>query len=50
MTIDAGLRAGHFDAAEQVLQERVALRAGKEDRFAASRFGQLSRARRIPAQ
>jgi tetratricopeptide (TPR) repeat protein len=50
MTIDAGLRAGHFDAAEQVLQERLALRAGREDRFAATRFDQLSRARRIPAQ
>ncbi|NNK15972.1 MAG: tetratricopeptide repeat protein, partial [Sulfitobacter sp.] len=50
MTIDAGLRAGHFDAAEQVLLERLALRAGKEDRFAATRFDQLSRARRIPAQ
>ena len=50
MTIDAGLRAGHFDAAEQVLLERLALRAGKEDRFAATRFAQLTRARRIPAQ
>lgn len=50
MTIDAGLRAGHFDAAEQVLQERLSLRAGREDRFAATRFKQLTRARRIPAQ
>ncbi|MFK7837740.1 MAG: tetratricopeptide repeat protein [Sulfitobacter sp.] len=50
MTIDAGLRAGHFDAAEQVLLERLALRAGNEDRFTATRFDQLSRARRIPAQ
>ena len=50
MTIDAGLRAGHFDAAETVLMERLALRAGKEDRFAATRFEQISRARRIPAQ
>ncbi len=50
ITIDAGLRAGHFDAAEQVLQERLALRAGHEDRFTATRFDQLSRARRIPAQ
>jgi tetratricopeptide (TPR) repeat protein len=50
MTIDAGLRAGHFDAAEQILQERLTLRAGFEDRFAATRFDQLSRARRIPAQ
>ena len=50
MTIDAGLRAGHFDAAEEVLQQRLALRAGHEDRFTATRFDQLSRARRIPAQ
>jgi len=50
ITIDAGLRAGHFEAAEKVLQERLALRAGHEDRFTATRFDQLSRARRIPAQ
>ncbi len=50
ITIDAGLRAGHFDGAEQVLQERLTLRAGREDRFAATRFAQLSRARSIPAQ
>lgn len=50
MTIDAGLRAGHFDAAEKILLDRLALRAGHEDRFAATRFDQLSRARRIPAQ
>ncbi|MEW9919564.1 tetratricopeptide repeat protein [Marimonas sp. MJW-29] len=50
MTIDAGLRAGHFDAAEQVLLERLALRGGREDRFAATRFDQIARARRIPAQ
>ena len=50
MTIDAGLRAGHFDAAEQILLDRLRLRAGREDRFAATRFAQLSRARAIPAQ
>ncbi len=50
MTIDAGLRAGHFEAAEQVLQDRLTLRAGMEDRFAATRFDQLSRAQLIPAQ
>ena len=50
MTIDAGIRAGHFDGAEQLLMDRLALRAGKEDRFAATRFEQLTRARRIPAQ
>ncbi|MEP5731737.1 MAG: tetratricopeptide repeat protein [Sulfitobacter sp.] len=50
MTIDAGLRAGHFEASEQILMERLALRAGNEDRFTATRFEQLTRARRIPAQ
>ena len=50
MTIDAGLRAGHFDATETILLDRLALRGGKEDRFAATRFDRLSRARRIPAQ
>lgn len=50
MTIDAGLRAGHFDATEQILLDRLALRAGQVDRFAETRFDQLSRSRRIPAQ
>ncbi|MGC1497010.1 MAG: tetratricopeptide repeat protein [Sulfitobacter sp.] len=50
MTIDAGLRAGHFDATETILLERLALRAGHEDRFTATRFDRLSQARSIPAQ
>ncbi|QFT57555.1 hypothetical protein FIU94_01855 [Sulfitobacter sp. THAF37] len=50
ITIDAGLRAGHFDATEQIMLDRLALRAGHADRFAESRFEQLSRLRRIPAQ
>jgi tetratricopeptide (TPR) repeat protein len=50
MTIDAGLRAGHLDRAEQILMERLALRDGHEDRYTATRFDRLSRARRIPAQ
>ncbi|GLT09318.1 tetratricopeptide repeat protein [Sulfitobacter porphyrae] len=50
MTIDAGLRAGHFHATEQILLDRLALRDGHADRFAESRFDQLSRMRRIPAQ
>ncbi|KIN61871.1 hypothetical protein Z946_727 [Sulfitobacter noctilucicola] len=50
MTIDAGLRASHFDAVEDMLNDRTALRAGKQDRFAATRFDQLAHARRIPAQ
>jgi len=50
MTIDAGLRGGHFEATETILLDRLALRAGHEDRFTATRFAQLSDARRIPAQ
>lgn len=50
MTIDAGLRAGHYDATEAVLLDRLAVRAGNEDRFTATRFAQLADARRIPAQ
>ncbi len=50
MTIDAGLRAGHFDDVEQILHERLALRAGHEDLFTATRFEQITHARRIPAQ
>jgi hypothetical protein len=50
ITIDAGLRAGRFDEAEEVLHERLALRAGREDRFTATRFQTISDARRIPAQ
>ena len=50
MTIDAGLRAGHFLETEQILLERLNLRAGHEDRFAATRFEHLERVRRIPAQ
>ena len=50
MTIDAALRAGHFDAAESILCQRRTLRNGTEDRFAATRMDQIERARRIPAQ
>jgi tetratricopeptide (TPR) repeat protein len=50
MTIDAGLRAGRIDQAEAILQERLAQRAGHEDRFTATRFASLADARRIPAQ
>ena len=50
MTIDAGLRAGRIDQTEAILAERVAQRAGHEDRFTASRFASLASARRIPAQ
>ncbi|MGB3245173.1 MAG: tetratricopeptide repeat protein [Sulfitobacter sp.] len=50
MTIDAGLRSGHFDATESILLERLSLRAGHEDRFTATRFARLNDIRRIPAQ
>ena len=50
MTIDAGLRAGRVDQTEVILNERLAQRAGKEDRFTATRFASLGEARRIPAE
>ena len=50
MTIDAGLRAGHVDATEAILRARLALRAGNEDRFTATRMAQLTDMRRIPAE
>ncbi|MEQ6250159.1 tetratricopeptide repeat protein [Sulfitobacter sp. HNIBRBA3233] len=50
MTIDAGLRAGRYDATETILKDRLYLRGGRFDRFATTRFEQLNRARRIPAQ
>jgi tetratricopeptide (TPR) repeat protein len=37
MTIDAGLRAGLLDQTEAILDERTALRAGRDDAFAAAR-------------
>ena len=37
ITIDAGIRAGCFDQAEQLLAERQAQRAGTEDAYAAAR-------------
>jgi len=50
ITIDAGLRAGQIDATEAMLQDRLALRGGHEDRFAALRFAKIEQARRIPAE
>ncbi|MEL6101167.1 MAG: tetratricopeptide repeat protein [Pseudomonadota bacterium] len=50
MTIDAGLRAGLADGAQAILEERIALRDGIEDRFAATRLADLAEMRRIPAQ
>ncbi|MDK3074882.1 tetratricopeptide repeat protein [Sedimentitalea sp. JM2-8] len=42
MTIDAGLRAGLLDQAEAMLDERRALRAGRDDAFAAARRDLIS--------
>lgn len=50
MTIDAGLRAGRTEQTETILSERMAQRAGHEDRFTATRFASLAQSRRIPAQ
>ncbi|UWR24223.1 tetratricopeptide repeat protein [Sulfitobacter sp. S190] len=50
ITIDAGLRAGRYDETEIILKDRLNLRGGNYDRFATTRFDQLHRARRIPAQ
>ncbi|MEM6305338.1 MAG: tetratricopeptide repeat protein [Pseudomonadota bacterium] len=50
MTVDAGIRAGHFAAAETILMDRLARRGGHEDRFAATRFAQLADQQRIPAE
>ncbi|MEO0938120.1 MAG: tetratricopeptide repeat protein [Pseudomonadota bacterium] len=50
MTIDAGLRAGRLDRTEIILAERTALRAGHEDRFAATRRAAIADARHIAAE
>jgi tetratricopeptide (TPR) repeat protein len=50
VTIDAGLRAGRYDATEAILQSRQSLRGGQIDRFAATRYDKLNTARGIAAQ
>jgi tetratricopeptide (TPR) repeat protein len=50
ITIDAGLRAGRYEQTEAILADRLARRAGKPDRFCATRYRRLEAARRIPAQ
>ncbi|MEP2028502.1 MAG: tetratricopeptide repeat protein [Paracoccaceae bacterium] len=54
ITIDAGLRAGHYEQTEAILTHRLVHRGGAEDSFAVSRFTALDTARldasRIPAQ
>ncbi|MBW4709622.1 tetratricopeptide repeat protein [Roseobacter sp. YSTF-M11] len=50
ITIDAGLRAGRYDQTEAVIQDRLARRAGRKDRFTLTRLATIEQARRIPAQ
>jgi len=50
MTIDAGLRAGRYDATAAILRDRQKLRGGHIDRFAATRLEKLNTARGIAAQ
>ena len=42
LTIDAGIRGGHFKEARQILTERKAKRGGTEDHYAAVRFQMLT--------
>jgi len=50
MTIDAGLRAGRYDATAAILHDRLGQRGGNHDRFSATRFERLNSARSIAAQ
>lgn len=56
LTIDAGLRSGQLDAAERILDDRRAARAGREDGYAAARRTLIAAGRhpsaphRVPAQ
>lgn len=49
LTIDAGLRAGHTDAAAAILQERKNKRKGGEDRYHTVRMSLISEAKRTAA-
>lgn len=50
ITIDAGLRAGRYDATAEILRDRQKIRGGHIDRFAATRLEKLNTARGIAAQ
>ncbi len=50
ITVDAGLRAGRYDATAAILRDRQKLRGGTLDRFAATRLGKIEAARSIAAQ
>jgi tetratricopeptide (TPR) repeat protein len=50
ITVDAGLRAGQYDATAAILRDRQKIRGGHIDRFAATRFEKLNTARGFAAQ
>ena len=50
ITVDAGIRAGRFTEAADILADRTARRAGVEDAFAASRFATITTATRRAAR
>lgn len=53
ITIDAGLRSGHGSEVRKILDQRTALRGGKRDSFAETRYAQLLEGGgsfKIPAQ
>ena len=53
LTIDAGLRAGQFKATLAILDDRTTRRAGRDDRFAATRRAMIDTAQstlRVPAE
>lgn len=47
LTIEAGLRAGRFAEAKALLRNRVRVRGGHEDSFAASRMAQIAAAQAL---
>jgi hypothetical protein len=50
ITIDAGIRAGHYAKSAGLLRERLARRAHKSDLYTATRMEAIRSAQRIPAQ
>ncbi|WP_025061249.1 tetratricopeptide repeat protein [Sulfitobacter guttiformis] len=50
ITIDAGLRAGRYDATAAILRDRQRIRGGTLDRFAITRLEKINFARGVAAQ
>lgn len=50
ITVDAGLRAGRYDATAAILRDRRQRRGGTIDRFTKTRFDKINTARGIAAQ